>query len=170
MLDAIANIVDINRISSSSIRELSHTFPWSSYYQTIKANPFTPSQLTGDLLSLLQFSRWYEWVRQHPDCPDSKIIDDDDMIDGWFLLKEREKPVKDSNLVEAGDRNVEKFYIAHTQEEADDIYRRNNRGAASIIYNRTKQLAEHGPTIDSNLNDVKFDGMVRANNLANSKR
>ncbi len=168
ILDNIAKIVDYHRIRASQIREISHTSPWTSYYNTIK-NPFTIEQVTSDSLSLMQFTRWYEWVRQHQDCPSDEVINDNDMIDGWYILKEREKPIQRDKLIEASDVNVESFVFAKTQGEADSIYQRNNKAATSIIYNRTKQLSESGPTPNHKLGDVAFDLGVRANNIGIAK-
>ena len=165
ILDSIAYTVARESVPLSHIREISHTSPWLSYYNTAKNRVFTVEQFTSEALSLISFSRWYEWIRGLGDeTPSDEVINDDDMIDGWYILKEREKPVKRDKLVEASDRNVESFVMAKSQSEAQEIYRKNNKAAAGIMFNRSKQMAQ-GAIPDHKLHDVAFDLAVRANNM-----
>lgn len=166
-LDNIAFIVDNNRIPSLHIRELSHTSPWLNYYHTMKPNPFNNKTLSGDILSLMQLSRWYESIYSHPEHPDDDIINDNDMIDGWWLKIEREKPKQKDNAQDNSITNSEVFIMARSNKEADDIYCKNDKMARSIIYNRTKQLAETKGTVKNHeLFDVKFDLGLQANRQA----
>jgi len=166
LLDSIAGIVADNRIHSTHIREISHTSPWLSYYHTAKPNPFGNCMLSSDILSLMQLSRWYENIQHYEDYPED-IVNDDDMLDGWWILKERERPKKHDRMVESSPFNVETFIMAKSKEEADDIYSRNNKVARSIISNRFKQIADNKLGVkNQDLGDVKFDIHIQNNQRA----
>ena len=51
-------------------------------------------ELTKDQLSLSSYSTLYDNVYESHECPNEKIIDDDDCLDGW-LIQQRRKSEKD---------------------------------------------------------------------------
>jgi len=140
-LDAVANIVRSESISGTQMREVAHTSPWLQIYKTAQPNPFAGLFLSQDMLQLMSLTRWYEWVREHPDRPDDKVIDDNDMLDGWYILWERNRPKKTNTLVESSKFNVENFIMAKTPAEANEVYRRNDKVAQVLMRNRAKQIS-----------------------------
>jgi hypothetical protein len=164
-LDNIANLVRQESISGTKIREISHTSPWTQINKTSQPGPFHGITLTSDILQLTSLTRWYEWVRDHPDKPDDKVIDDDDMLDGWYILWERERPKKTDKQIEASKFNVETFVMASTPEEADDIWSRNDPMARGVLKQRAGQLVkDDGIGIkNQDLGDVKKDIVVQFN-------
>jgi hypothetical protein len=112
-------------------------------------------------------TRWYEWVRElgKDDRPSDKVMDDDDMLDGWYLLFERENKNKNKNLlIESNTRNMESFVMCNTPEEANETWRKNNKVAKSILQHRAKQIFGSDKGVkDQNLGDVQMDLQIAAN-------
>ena len=167
-LDNIATIVKNEAILGTQIRELAHTSPWLGYYKTAQPNPFHHLPLSSDMLQLMALTRYYEWIREMPLAtkegeigrPSDKVIDDDDMLDGWYILYEKQKPKEDRLLVESSKFNTEQFFIAKSQEEANEIWKRNNKMAQGILKNRAEQIAAKGDgrgVKNQDLKDVRFD-------------
>jgi len=168
LLDNIASVVRDNSITGTQLRELAHTSPWLQYHKTGQNNLFANITLSDDILHLTSLTRWYEWVRERPteEKPSDKVIDDDDMLDGWYILWERNRPKKTDLLIESSKRNVETFIMANSPMEADEIYMRNNKMARVLMKNRANQvLGSNKPIQDHELGDVKFDLGIEANKL-----
>ena len=169
LLDNIASIIRNNSISGTKIREIAHTSPWLQYYKTSQSNPFSGRTLSGDILQLTSLTRWYEFVRELPSDqrPSDKVMEDDDMLDGWYILWEREqKNKKGDPMIESSKFNVETFIMAKSKEEADDVWSRNNKMARGILKQRAKQIfGSDGKEGIKNheLGDVKVDIQIDAN-------
>lgn len=91
--------IEENQITATDLRNIVKTDLWKSF--TCQDNVFGPSiNLNDDQKNLLSLERMYNNVRQHPECPDDKIINDDDALDGWFLYqKDKAKTTKKKNEV-----------------------------------------------------------------------
>jgi hypothetical protein len=164
LLDNIAGIVRNKAISGTAIREVAHTSPWIQYYKTAQPNPFANVPISNDILQLMSLTRWYEWVREHPEKPSDKVIDDDDMLDGWYTLWERNRPKQKDMQVESSKFNVESFIVARTPEEADDIYSRNNKMSRILMKQRADQVLGSDKSIkNEDLRDVRMDISIDAN-------
>jgi len=146
------------------MREVAHTSPWLQIYKTAQPNPFAGLFLSSDILQLMSLTRWYEWVRSHEQCPDDKVIDDNDMLDGWYILWERNRPKRTDVLVESSKWNVENFIIARSPEEADQIWDKNSKVAKTILQYRAQQIlgsdkaVQHQDLGDNKL-DINLEGM-----------
>ena len=167
LLDNIADIVRSGSISGTKMREISHTSPWLQYYKTSQSNIFNGMTLSNDILQLTSLTRWYEFVRELPteQRPKEHVIDDNDMLDGWYILWEREQKNKsEKTLIESSKFNVETFVMAKTAEEADLVWQKNNKAAQGILKNRAKQVfSSSGGVKNQDLHDVRFDINVGAN-------
>ena len=64
---------------------------WRGYWNADKTNIFDKctTELTDEQRALLNISRMYDNIYEHPECPDDKIIEDDDALDGWMILQKR---------------------------------------------------------------------------------
>ena len=96
--------------------------------------------------------------------PSDKVIDDDDMLDGWYILWERERPKRTDLLVETSKFNVENFVMCRSPEEADAVYQKNSKLAKSIMEHRAKQIFGSNKGVkNQDLGDNKFDLQIEAN-------
>ena len=166
-LDAVVNIVKSDSITGTQLREVAHTSPWLQIYKTAQPNPFARSFLSNDILQLMSLTRWYEWVREPGENkPEDKVIDDDDMLDGWYILYEREKPKKKSLLIESSKFNAENFVMCKSQLEANEVWNKNDRTAKTILEYRGKQIFGSATGVQNqDLGDNRLDLQIEANQL-----
>ena len=171
LLDNIANIVRGESITGTQMRELAHTSPWLQYYKTGQHNIFNNLTLSEDILHLTSLTRWYEWVREVPqnERPSDKVIDDDDMLDGWYILWERNRPKHTDLQIENSKFNVENFIMCSTPQQANEIYAKNKKTAQIIMQQRANQIfgsKDNKGINNESLGDVAFDIGIDANNRA----
>jgi hypothetical protein len=112
----------------------------------------------------------YDSAYEHPDCPNDKVIEDDDMFDGWMIYQRRENDkAKDKNrankLLEGKnlDKAQEVFLMAKTNEEAQNIYNLNDNQSRNIIKEREKMISNLRSVEHSKLPDVQRDLVVQSN-------
>ena len=82
-------------MSSEACREIARTDPWRSYWG-ITDCPFGTRaiDLDYDKRTLLAYSKMYDNIGDHPECPSQEIIEDDDMLDGWMIVQQRQTSEK----------------------------------------------------------------------------
>ena len=125
----------------------------------------------------MSLTRWYESIREHyHDELTDDILNDDDVLDGWWILKERERPKKQDRLVESSQFNVENFVMAKTPEEAQEIWKKNDKIAQGIlkfragqIFGDEKNLGIQNEKLGDNALDVQMSANIMANKVAQMK-
>lgn len=149
----IREILD-SSIKPHNLRNLIKSDIWKSYA--------VASNLEKDILyinddyrHLINLHKMYDNVKQHPECPNQEIIDDDDALDGWFIYQNRkaEKEKKKSAILDKFGNNIknagEVFLMTGDAHEKKDIYDLNDMTTKHNI----KELMHTA----QNLNDKKID-------------
>lgn len=185
IFDASGNkvIVDANKIyniyrdsilDNTDIRMVARSNMWRTMWVTGKksggvfSRPTT--ELTKDQLSLLSFSSMYDNVYEHPECPEDSIIEDDDCLDGWFIVQKR-KHDKDRTMqtVDGMTKNAkiknakEQFFVVGSDEEAKRITDLNDPLTKAKMAQRAKLIEEKGRVKDFDFNDVQQDIEIMKN-------
>ena len=88
-----------SQLDHSDIRELARTEPWRSLWMTRKdseCNLFLNTKdrtQNIDQRQIVIWSQMYDNIQESLDCPTQDVIEDDDMLDGWFIIqgKKRDK-------------------------------------------------------------------------------
>ena len=143
------------QISSEIFRAIARRDPWRSMWAAGKKQSNLlgkPScQFTRDQLNLCSYSSMYDNVYESADSPNQKIIEDDDCLDGWFIVQKRkyEKDKKqqevDSMITNPKIANAQEvFVVAPDSEAAQEIYNLNDVAARSTIRNRQSVIEEAG--------------------------
>lgn len=147
LYDEISNFRLSSQMDESIIREIARTEPWRTNWMMCKK----PEVLFGtDILRLhanqqylIMWSKIYDNARESMDCPADDIINDDDALDGWFLIqkqkidKERGQNQLDNSIGNEKIRNAQEVFImADTPEDARKIYDMNDLSARSLIKQR----------------------------------
>lgn len=98
-----------NRVGDELIRELSKTEPWRSIWSAgkMQGSIFDGSAagLSSAQKALICWSKIYDSIRESSDCPPDEVIDDNDMIDGWLLVQNREHAAERIRKITGGDKN-----------------------------------------------------------------
>lgn len=144
-------------LTEQQCRELARNEPWKSIWTT-KEKAGIPlflnsesGELTYNQKNLMIWSQVYDNIQESLDCPSKEVIDDDDILDGWFIVqhKKREKDKLEKEF-EASTKNnkikqsSEVLIMAKNHEIASKIQDINTVEAKQVIKNREKVLEKRG--------------------------
>ena len=85
IIDTISNSL----IELSTLKQIVISEYWKNIYTNNTHNifPHPAVEYTEEQKSLINLSKMYDSIYQHPDCPDDDIIADEDALDGWMLVQ-----------------------------------------------------------------------------------
>lgn len=160
LLNCIVEKLNEEDVSIEKFRELARTEPWRNYWNVNKQNVFGISSInySEEQKILCNFSRFYDSIFEHSDCPDDNVIEDCDKIDGWMIFqheknKKDRKPVLGSNIPE----KFQEVYInAKSQQEANKIYAENSQDSKRILKERAAVLKGKEEVKDIQFVDTKL--------------
>lgn len=166
LLETFVLTLGVNSMSMESLRGVARSDLWKSYWDAAKGNIFPPPayKWTDEQRLVVNLSKMYDSVREHPNVPEDKIIDDDDALDGWmaFYRRKAEKERKKDKLMDAVGgkyKNAgEIFIVTDSQEQAKEIYDLNDaKGLAQIHHIKKLAETQETPTQWQDLPHVKAD-------------
>ena len=166
-------------INEKKIRELARNDPWRSIWSLNEIRSFNlfsndkNSELSIDQRNLLIWSKMYDNVYESLDCPADDAIEDDDMLDGWFLLqKEKRKKEKGEREIEqiTGNekiKNSSEIFVmtGSNKKDVDRINSLNSTTSSEIKKQREKLIKKKGEVSQNEFMDVK----VNLNKASNQK-
>lgn len=143
----------------AKLREIARTEPFRSMWSYDKNRIFYrkngPPTLAQIYLSM--YSRMYDSVYEHPETPSEQVINDDDMLDGWFAKQRREREAerkkREAETIfdrKKGGRHAKKdgrgelFIMAESKEEAEQIMSLNTIHARQVMKQREHFIKERG--------------------------
>jgi hypothetical protein len=155
-----------NIISEDDLREISHTTPWENIWSAGKKNgrlfEKPGVELTQEQQRLIMWSSMYDSIKDYTDCPADEIINDDDMLDGWLILKRQER---ENNMTQnqAGQlikndkiANSDEIYlVANTIDDAKKVDRLNTNFARDLKKKRFNFIEKKGEVSEVSLPDVQ---------------
>lgn len=167
-------------LSDKTIRELARTEPWQSIWSSSEytGTLFNKSsiELSDEQLKLIQWSMLYDNIRECAEPPHFTIISDDDMFDGWMILRRREsekeqnkKTVKDGLTNKKIANSQEVFVIAKNSEHAKAIEDMNDNVGKSIKKQRMNIINTKGSVEQHNLPDVRQEVIMQCNKMMTDK-
>jgi len=172
----------VNKINSHSIsivqfKNIARDKLWRSYWTCNKTNIFNKSiiDITDDQRTLINISRMYDSVYDHPECPNDKVINDDDMLDGWLLLQQR-KAEQNKNQKRVDELNPklknaqEIFLMSDSKESFEEIMSLNSQESKNRIKEKTTYIDAMGIAKDNELPDVRRDIQLKANQIFKNKK
>jgi len=154
-------------ISESKSRELARNDPWKSLWITrensgsqLFANP-PNTELTYNQKNILIWSQMYDNIQESMECPNKEVIEDDDMLDGWFIIqhqkreKERSEKEFENNTNNEKIKNASEVFVVSTKERAEKINNMNDIGAKIVKQQRKVALDHYGSLEEQNLPDQR---------------
>lgn len=173
----LVNEINKYNISILNFRKLARHYTWKSYWniKNISMFPGTISEWTDDQRSLISFSQMYDSVYEHPECPDDKVIDDDDMLDGWMILQRKkiEKAKKQASVdsINPNLKNAnEVFLFGQKSEEVEEILSLNSKESLNRIKEKINYINNTGSVSDSMLPDVRRQIMNDSQTIINNRK
>jgi hypothetical protein len=134
------------------------------------------SELTYNQKNLIIWSQMYDNIQESMDCPSKDVIEDDDMLDGWFIIQaqKREKEnaekevdglVKNEKIKNAS----EVFVVAQSDEHAEQINKANSVHSMMIKKQRENFIKQAGIVQDHNLPDQRLQIQMDQTNAFRNK-
>ena len=156
-------------LPDGKVRELARNEPWKSFW-VIRENAGTKlfanrsdQDLTHNQKNLIIWSQMYDNIQESMECPDKESIEDDDVLDGWFILqgkkreKERSESEFDKNTNEKIKNSSEVFVIANDKSDIDRVEGMNSFHSSVIKKQRESLIKQKGQVTQDQFSDVKLD-------------
>jgi hypothetical protein len=151
----------------NKLRKIARSDIWKSYYNDngIYANGVINTN--DDYRNLVNLTKMYESIKQHPECPTEDIISDDDALDGWFLLQ-KDKSTKEKQKNQVLDRvrgnkikdAKELFIITQDKQETDQIFGLNDPKTMRDIKNSVELAKQKGKVSWTDLEHVIEEKLI----------
>lgn len=182
-LAKVMTVYNQKRLSEIKLRELSRTDPWRTTWGVGKKTQLFSSpafELSDEQKRLVQWSIMYDNVYENPDCPSDTVLENDYLLDGWLLLKKRER-AKDKKREEieqkiGNNKNAEEVYVVAQKEDGTydeelvkDVFDMNDEQSRRIINNRLDIVNKHGAVTQENFYDVQQELMMKSNRGRNAR-
>lgn len=150
-------------IGISEYKELARHDAWKSYWTANKNHDVFNGPVcswTDDQRMMFKISRMYDNIYEHPECPEEVVIADDDMLDGWMILQQREQTkAKKEKSLDSTTRNLrdasEIFLFPQSQEEFSDIMSLNSDETKMEIKEKMAFIAKKGEAAEHEMPDVQ---------------
>lgn len=156
-------------LKENDIRELARNEPWKSLWiirqnsgYRLFNNP-EDSDLTYNQKNILIWSQMYDNIQESLDCPSKEIIDDDDMLDGWFIIqrkkRDKEKAEQDFENTTKSDKiknASEVFIMAPNQKEKERIDSMNDYHGSMVKKQRLALINKKGTAEQHHFEDEKL--------------
>jgi len=181
-INTIYNIFQQNLLEDKDIRELARKEPWHSFWTVADKGKislfkkYKDRDLTYNQKNLLLWSQTYDNIQESIDCPDRDIIDDDDLLDGWFILQSRErqnekkKKLLDTSIGNAKIQNSsEVFVVGQSKEQIEDIQKLNNSKNKALLNQRISKLDQRNSVDFYDFEDKKLEVIQEAQRAQRGK-
>lgn len=114
-----------NSLKEEDVRDIALSNEWSAY-SSLSKSPLarSPLKMTEYQKRLMSCTNIYKNVRNHPDFPGQKIMEDHDAFDGWMVLLSRKESAEKSHKtnianLKPNSRNV--FMGQASKEDEEEI-------------------------------------------------
>lgn len=133
-----------DRLDEEDIRRLAKSYEWTA----LKNAGFVFDVLSVDAIELVNWGRRYENIRQHPDCPEDEVFDDDDLLDGWtsYIANKKDDPADTG-------QGQESFTVAKTPEDVKRIQEKNSPETRFMIKLREEKMRRQSEVSDKDFPD-----------------
>ena len=170
-LTNILRIISTHTIDLDTYKKIALNESWKTIWNINKTNVFkgkSAYELTDEQRTLVNISMMYDRIYEHPECPEEKVIEDSDMLDGWMIEQKRkaeqQKKENQANSVSNKHGNAREVFIVADREEAEDVMGLNSWESQNIIKQRQSIVEKEGDVGVMNLPDIKMEYVQQMNN------
>lgn len=160
---------NFHSLEESIIRDIARSEPWRLSW-SIRENSRKPLifypelELTNNQKSLIAWSQTYDNVYESIEAPSEDVIEDDILLDGWFIKQSRSRKQNsgikdlDNSIVSSKIRNSQEIYkvVGNDKEAAERVERLNNPYAAMIKKQRESLINSRGSVEQQDLLDERL--------------
>lgn len=156
-------------LSEKESREIARNEPWRLIWlfkdqHTLFGQLKEGREMSTDQKNLLVWSQMYDNIQESMDCPTEDVINDDDALDGWFIVQRRKQESdKAKSELEARTSNPkiansqEVFVFTDNAKEAATIESMNSTHARYTKRDRMATIKRQGGAKDSDFQDRKLE-------------
>ncbi len=167
-VEHVLKLYGLQVLSEVSIRELARNDPWRNVWLLKDSNSYNlfankDTELNADQRHILLWSRMYDNVQESMDCPSDDVIQDDDMLDGWFIIqkKKQDKQKAEADIAESTQNSKiansdEIFVMAQSKDDAERINSTNTYQSQKVKEQRMSVIKERGEAADLDFLDQKL--------------
>lgn len=168
-------------LSESQIRDLSRNEPWRSLWILNQSDKFKlfanyDRELSNDQKHILIWSQMYDNVQESLDCPTDDVIDDDDMLDGWFIIQKRKREKERSEAEFKDGTNNSKiqnagevYMMANSNNDAQRINNMNDVGSKIVKQQRFSVMHQKGEASQLDFQDERLKLAQQSNQMYKDK-
>ena len=178
--------IDINNVlyefndmilSEKDVRDLARNEPWRSLWlikesYDLKLFANQDRELSIDQKNVVVWSRMYDNIQESMDCPTDDVINDDDLLDGWFIIqRKKQEQAKAESELESRVSNEkiadsdEVFIMAQTPEDAENINSVNSYHSQMVKKERQSVIEAKGEARDLDFRDQQ----LKVNQMSNKQ-
>ena len=169
-IDYMIKLYGSTLLSEPQIRELARKEPWRNLWLMNEAKvtdlfstKYGKRELTTDQKNLILWSKMYDNVQESMDSPTEDVIDDDDMLDGWFIVQKKKSETQKAES-EINDRasnskianSDEIFVFTDNQADANKINSINSIHAQRVKKQRMQVVNAQGEAQDLDFQDQRL--------------
>lgn len=153
-------------LSEKMIRYLARTEPWRSFWLLNGSNTIdlfikNGRELSIDQRNILVWSKMYDNVYESMEVPPDFVIEDDDMLDGWFIVQrekaEQRKVENEIDQISAKHSNADEvFLMANSTEDINRIHSMNSTHAKIVKKQRENLISQKGEVAQHEFLDEKL--------------
>ena len=173
LCDYISQHISFAILSADVLRELARTDPWRSILNAAGGEYLfdtSPMSMTLNQKHLIYYSRMYDNIYKHQDCPDNTIIEDDILLDGWLIAQQRkmeeERRKSDGEQYGKGD---EIFLVPESKEHLQKIQQLNSADGSRVKTQRFAEIKQKGKVKEQDLSEKKQEIQFAAMQAFSSK-
>jgi hypothetical protein len=144
-------------LSDTQSRDLARNEPWKSLWvvrENTKIKLFANAEnteLTNNQKNIIVWSQMYDNIQESMDCPAKDVIEDDDMLDGWFIIqakkRDQERAEQEINNSIKNDKiknASEVFVMTKDKKDASRVNSMNNVHSQNIKKQREMMIKNRG--------------------------
>jgi hypothetical protein len=120
--------------------------------------------LSTDQQGLIIWSNMYDNIQESLECPTEDVINDDDMLDGWFIIQRRKQESEKAKSELEQRTNNEKIansdeilVMASNKKEANAVHNMNDINGDMIRKQRLNTVKRKGKAVDLDFQDRKIE-------------
>ncbi len=168
-IDISALFYNFNKLlmSETQLRELARNDPWRLNWIMKDHTPlfYNPEgrELTHDQKGILVWSNMYDNVQESMECPEDDVINDDDLLDGWFVVqRKKQESERDKAAIEQKVNpkiaNSDEILVVTGREssEAEKVHSMNSFHGNMVRKQRIATAKQKGTAVDLDFQDRKL--------------
>lgn len=165
LFNSLVQEIDKLMITTENFKELARDNIWRNYWNSSTKNELFDdcvANLSDEQRALINISKMYDNIYEHPECPSEQIIEDNDALEGWMIVQKRKnETAKKQNVFDSNNKNDnmkkagEVFLMAESNQDVESIVEMNTFESKMLMNEKLSHINKVGTVNDGDLPDVQ---------------